>query len=305
MGGGVCGAIFYAAGQRELQAACDRLAPIRVGEAAITPGFALPARYVIHAVGPVYHSLIRRRCRRLLAGAYESALKLAAENACESVAFPLLSSGIYGYPKEEALLVARQSIEAFLKGHEMQVYLAVFDPDSFQVSKALLGRVESYIDGHYVKAHTDMRRRSIQQEAADLEQTASFAFPMMASAAPALSELLEELDEPFSQSLLRLIDQKGKTDVEVYKRANLDRKLFSKIRTGKGYTPKKPTILALAVALELSLPETDALLKKAGYALSHSSRFDVIVEYFIVNGNYDIFQINEVLFAYDQPLLGA
>lgn len=304
MGGGVCGAIFHAAGERELQAACDPLAPVKVGKAAITPGFGLPAGYVIHAVGPVYHCWSRKRCRELLASAYESALNLAAKHGCKSIAFPLISSGIYGYPKEEALEVARQSIRKFLRTHEMDVYLAVFDPAAFQVSKTLLGRVESYIDEHYVKAHTFARGRASELKVEALEQTASFSLPMMA-AAPALSELLDDLDEPFSQSLLKLIDQKGKTDVEVYKKANIDRKLFSKIRTGKGYTPKKPTILALAIALELTLPETDHLLERAGYALSHASKFDVIVEYFIVNQNYDIFEINEVLFAYDQPLLGS
>lgn len=116
---------------------------------------------------------------------------------------------------------------------------------------------------------------------------------------------MEQLDEPFNATLLRLIDAKGKTDAQVYRRANIDRKLFSKIRTGKGYTPGKRTILALAIALELTLEETDDLLKRAGYALSHSRKFDVIVEFFIVSGIYDVFEINQVLFQYDQPLLGA
>ena len=300
MGGGVCGAIFRAAGAEKLQAACSRLAPVATGVSAITPGFGLPAKYIIHAVGPVYDSGNRERCRALLHRTYTGALGLARTNGCESVAFPLISSGIYGYPKAEALEVARLAIGEFLSGHDMDVYLAVFDKDSFQVGKTLLGRVDSYISQHYVDARTPKRRLP------DVEGAALVGAPMpMMAPAPALEDLMEKLDEPFSDALLRLIDQKGKTDVEVYKRANIDRKLFSKIRTGKGYTPKKPTILALAIALELNLSQTDDLLERAGYALSHASKFDVIVEYFIVNGRYDIFEINEVLFQYDQPLLGT
>lgn len=309
MGGGVCGAIFQAAGARQLQAACNQVAPIRTGGAAITPGFALPARYVIHAAGPVYSPWKKEQCRAQLRSAYVEALALAEENGCESIAFPLISSGICGYPKDQALEVARLAVEEYLQDHDMDVYLAVFDSQSFCVSRALLGKVDSYIDQHYVDARQPKQRRLLRAERDALHGEApGFSLPMQAAApAPAggLDERIQNLDEPFSDALLKLIDQKGRTDVEVYKRANLDRKLFSKIRTGKGYTPKKPTILALAIALELTLPETDSLLERAGYALSHASKFDVIVEYFIVSGQYDIFQINEVLFSYDQPLLGS
>ncbi len=200
--------------------------------------------------------------------------------------------------------MARTAIEEFLKDHEMEVFLTVFDKSSFQISKALLGDVEHYIDQHFVETRQAKQRVLLQVEKEALGQ----ALPMMAVAGAApnqgLDDLVKNLDEPFSDALLKLIDQKGKTDVEVYKRANIDRKLFSKIRTGKGYTPKKPTILALAIALELTLEETDDLLERAGYALSHASKFDVIVEYFIVNKKYNIFEMNEVLFQYDQPLLG-
>lgn len=297
MGGGVCGAIFSAAGIPELEAACRKLAPIQTGQAVITPGFAMPARYIIHAAGPVYRPEHAKESERLLRSAYASALHLALEHDCDSIAFPLISAGIYGYPKAEALQVATSAIRDFLTDHEMDVYLAVFDKTSYDVSRELLGTVQSYIDEHYVEAREKSPRRLLQVEEEYLRESAV--------SYEGLADFVPELDEPFSTTLLRLIDAKGKSDVEVYKRANLDRKLFSKIRTGKGYVPGKRTILALAVALELSLNETEDLLKRAGYALSPSQKFDVIVEYFIVNGEYDIFKINEVLFHYDQPLLGG
>lgn len=255
MGGGVCGAIFRAAGAERLQAACDKLAPIWTGGAAITPGFRLPAKYVVHTAGPVYSRWNKKQSRVLLRSAYLESLKLAEQNGCESIAFPLISSGIYGYPKDEALEVARQSMQEFLQDHDMDVYLAVFDKSSFLIGKALLGRVERYIDQHYVDTHTAGRGRLLQVEQDALREAmprfgpaAPFAAAPMAGAGVMpmqrqdLSDLMKNLDEPFSDTLLKLIDEKGKTDVEVYKRANIDRKLFSKIRTGKGYTPKKPTI---------------------------------------------------------------
>lgn len=313
MGGGVCGAIFKAAGARELQAACDRLAPIKTGEAVITPGYRLMAEYIIHTAGPVY-SDGKHGEEELLRSCYTNSLKLAQENGCKSVAFPLISSGIYGYPKAEALRVATAAIQDFLDRHDLDVYLVVFDKASFEVSEKLLGEVASYIDWHYVEEHKDTRRKLLHVEHRIIDEAElvkynrpmpQIAESMLEAPATGIDYLVGRLDEPFSATLLRLIDAKGKTDVEVYKRANLGRKLFSKIRTSKGYRPSKRTAVALAVALELNLDETGDLLKRAGYALSRSQMFDVIVEYFIVSGNYDIFQINEVLFKYDQPLLGG
>ena len=309
MGGGVCGAIFRAAGPARLQAACDKVAPIQTGEAAITPGFDLPAKYVIHATGPVYQQWNPAESARLLRCAYRSSLELAEKNHCASIAFPLISSGIYGYPKDQALEVAVSAIQEFLADHDMEVYLVIFDRVSFAVGKELLGAVESYIDEHYVDAHPVSRRNLLEVEYQAMDSAMMTPPPVqaapMAADPQALDDWMEQLDEPFNTTLLRLIDAKGMSDIEVYKRANIDRKLFSKIRTGKGYTPSKRTILALAIALKLTLPETDDLLERAGYALSHSQKFDVIVEFFIVSGKYDIFEINQVLFQYDQPLLGA
>ena len=302
MGGGVCGAIFKAAGPAELQAACDKVAPIKTGGAAITPGFNLPAKFVIHAAGPVYRHWNAKQNEQLLRSAYTESLKLAHKHKCDSIAFPLISSGIYGYPKDEALQVATAAIKDFLADHDMDVYLVIFDRVAFVVSEELLGAVESYIDENYVDTHAVRRRELLEVEykaISDAMMAPSFAGTAPMAASKGLDDLIDELDEPFNTTLLRLIDAK------VYKRANIDRKLFSKIRTGKGYMPSKRTILALAIALELTLDETDDLLERAGYALSHSQKFDVIVEYFIVSGKYDIFEINEVLFKYDQPLLGA
>ena len=316
MGGGVCGAIFKAAGAVQLQTACDKLSPIQIGEAVITPGFNLPARFIIHAAGPVYQHGKKEQNEKYLRAAYINALNRATENNCESIAFPLISSGIYGYPKDEALQVATSAIQEFLADHDLDVSLVVFDKSAFTISRKLLGAVESYIDEHYVDTHQIKRRKLLDVEQQALseadERFSKTVNPIFEGGlasligAPApLDDLVGNLDEPFSQTLLRLIDAKGMTDVEVYKRANLDRKLFSKIRSNKGYMPSKRTAIALAIALELSLAETDDLLERAGYALSHAVKLDVIIEYFVTNGKYDVFEINAVLFEYDQPLLGG
>ena len=312
MGGGVCGAIFRAAGAAKLQAACDKLAPIKTGEAVITPGFDLPAKFVIHTAGPVYNKRNPEESEKLLRSAYTTSLRVAIENECESIAFPLISSGIYGYPKDEALQVATSAIRNFLDEHDIEVNLVLFDKSAFVISRKLLGEVKSYIDEHYVDTHEVKRRKllDVERQAISEDDVYLHAPAFIRADAPAavddpLEDVVGDLDEPFSALLLRLIDTKGMTDVEVYKRANLDRRLFSKIRSVKNYMPSKRTAIALAISMRLSLDETDALLGRAGYTLSRAIIFDVIVKYFIVNGKYDIFEINEVLFAYDQPLLGV
>jgi len=309
MGGGVCGAIFHAAGADKLQAACNEVAPIKTGEAVITSGFGLPAKYVIHAAGPIYDPNRKKQCEALLRSAYTQALELAVKNKCESVAFPLISSGTYGYPKAEALKVATEAITDFLSKNDIAVYLAVFDKTSFVVGEQLMDEVAGYLDKHYIDTESFRHRQRLIEERVSPPEKPKYVacvecMPDM-DLSSSIETLFDNLDASFAETLFKLIARKGKTEVEVYKKANIDRKLFSKIRTQKNYTPKKQTILALAIALELSLSETYDLLARAGYTLSHANKFDVIVEYFIVRKKYNIFNINEVLFKYDQPLLGC
>lgn len=316
MGGGVCGAIFKAAGAEKLQAACDKLSPIKTGEAVITPGFNLPAKFVIHAVGPVYQEQHRKQNKEELFSAYTNSLKRAIENKCDSVAFPLISSGIYGYPKDEALEVATSAIKTFLTKHDLDVTLVVFDKTTFVLSRDLYGAVESFIDEHYVRMHTNDRRvlLDVEREAiyrSDNKRTEYSDFisernrPAYFVPETQIDDFVENLEEPFSQMLLKMIDSRKTTDVDVYKRANIDRKLFSKIRGNMNYKPSKRTVIALAIGLQLPMAETDRFLRRAGYALSNAVKFDVIIKYFILNKNYDIFAINQVLFEYDETLLGS
>ena len=327
-GGGVDGAIHRAAGP-ELREYCAGLGGCEVGQAVITPGFRLQAPWIIHTVGPVWCGGSRGEAQ-LLRSCYRNCLALALEKNCQSVAFPLISAGAYGYPKDEALSIAVSEIGAFLLQHEMEITLVVFDRASFRLSEQLLGEIASYIDWTYTgaarprenleyhrKIALDSMRRTeaAQAPSCALQEASCCGAPApsrpksgkkkASSVSGSLDERLSKLDESFSQMLLRKIDEKGISDAACYKKANVDRKLFSKIRSDVCYRPSKPTAIAFAIALELPLDETRELLMKAGYALSHSNKFDVIIEYFILRGNYDIFQINEALFAFDQSLLGA
>ncbi|WP_071394774.1 macro domain-containing protein [Bacillus tuaregi] len=306
MGGGVCGAIFRAAGERELQEACNKIGGCKTGEAVITPGFMLEAKWIIHTPGPIWQGGTHHEAA-LLKASYQNSLELAKQKQCESIAFPLISTGIYGFPKEEALHIAVTTISSFLLQHDMHVYLVVFDKNSFGLSQKLFSSIHQYIDEHYVEEieTTFQRNRMEEPYIVDTYLEAEMDVQeIQVEEDASLDILLNQLDESFSNQLLRKIDEKGMTDVEVYKRANMDRRLFSKIRNGAN-SPKKKTVLALAIALQLDVEETSALLEAAGYALSHSQKFDVIIEFFIKQKNYHIHEINEALFAFDQPLLGS
>ena len=316
-GGGVDGAIHRAAG-KGLLLECMKLGGCRVGRAKLTGAYKLPAKFIIHTVGPKWKGGQNGE-RELLESCYRESLLLALDNKCESVAFPLISSGVYGYPKDQALKVAVDTITEFLIEHDILVYIVVFDKSAFQISEKLFTDISSYIDDKYVDTHIIFNRthpdahgestvlaetQILLDEFETCELQAPSCPSMAMPKAMSLEDIVNQIDESFSQMLLRKIDEKGMTDAECYKKANVDRKLFSKIRSDVNYRPSKTTALAFAIALELSLEDTKDMLMKAGFALSHSNKFDIIIEYFITHGNYNAFEINEALFAFDQSLLG-
>jgi len=310
-GGGVDGCIHRAAGDGLLRE-CRALGGCETGESKITGAYKLPCKYVIHTVGPRWFGG-KNNEKELLESCYKTALRLAKDHNCETVAFPLISSGIFGYPKDQALKVAIDVIGSFLMENEMKVYIVVFDKAAYKISRKLFDDISEYIDDNYADDRRDRRREPFGGAALCKSVREDFSIPAecampMCGGAPSYEDLdikLNCIDESFSQMLLRKIDEKGMTDAECYKKANIDRKLFSKIRSDVHYKPSKPTVIAFAISLRLSLAETEEMLKKAGFALSHSNKFDIIIEYFIGKGNYNIFEINEALFAFDQSLLGV
>ena len=330
-GGGVDGCIHRAAGPKLLEE-CRKLGGCETGQAVLTRGYKLSCKYVIHAVGPRWVDGNHHE-RELLVSCYKNSLDLARRAKCKSVAFPLISSGIYGYPKAEALRVAVDTIGEYLNEFELNVYLVIFDRESYQLGEGLYHDIEAYIDDNYTSpveaAQLYRRAENLPRSEADYELTdvdsqgriapKSLSQPpisrpdkvessqmLQTGALPkTLDEALKQLDESFSEMLLRKIDERGMTDAQCYKKANIDRKLFSKIRSDRKYKPSKPTVIAFAIALELPLDELRDMLMKAGFALSHSSKFDVIIEFFVERGNYNIYEINEALFAFDQCLLGG
>lgn len=307
-GGGVCGAIFAGAGASRMAAACARIGHCPTGSAVVTPGFDLPCRWVVHAVGPIWRGGTHGE-RELLRSCYRSVFAEVERLGATSVAFPLISAGIFGYPVRKALDVARAEVSAFLDDHpDVEVTLVVFTRDVVAQGVALLGELREYVDDAYVESSPHLYDRSAELRAPEAYPTAAPA-PAPTPSAPVtpdeLAERLAHLDASFSDALLALIDERGLTDAQVYRRANLSRQLFSKIRSNPDYRPSKPTAVALALALNLTLPQTQELLAHAGLTLSRSSKFDVIVEFYLARGVHDVMAVNEALFAFDQPLLGS
>lgn len=385
IGSGTDSAIYDAAGAEALLAERKKIGDIKPGEACYTSAFRLPARYIIHTVGPVWYGGESDELETLRA-CYRHSLILADRLNCRSVAFPMISTGVYGFPKDKALRIAIEEISDFLMTSEMDVILVVFDKKAFDLSASVLDGVKQFIDDNYVETYESevysrrssrLNRRELfesnsmpgdagsliidedlfdmMSECESAEQaTPQFGTPQygpslygtpqtgasrqqapkeapkeapkkalkkrkrrkkdaaeghFVSEAPKsiddLDGVLKNLGMTFQQKLLDLIDTKGYTDTQVYKRANIDRKLFSKIRCNVNYKPSKATVLALAISLELNLDETVDLLKRAGLALQPSSKSDLIVRYCIDHCIYDIFEVNAILFQYDQQLLGA
>ena len=334
IGSGTDSAIYHAAGEAGLLAERRKIGNIVPGNVAVTPAFHLTAKYIIHTVGPVWVDG-RHGEREILHSCYKNSLELAVELSAESIAFPLIATGVYGFPRDEALNIALSEIGKFLLTHDMEVILVVFDRKAFELSEELVGEIEAYIDDHGVRAARDeeygeygnwehsqsiRRRRELEDlqmyhsSLADVsEDIIPDAMSMPEAAAPvmlpdmegkSLDEILDDAGQSFQQRLFELIDQSGMDDVSVYKKANIDRKVFSRIRCKADYKPKKKTAVAFAIALRLDMPTMLDLLSRAEIAFSPNNKFDLIITYFVTNGNYDIYEINAALFKYGQPILG-
>lgn len=303
----------------ELLKARESLGYIVTGEAAITPAFNLDTRFVIHAPSPRWLDGAHGE-QDLLRKTYLRCLNLALEKGCESIAIPLLATGNNGFPQQIALQIAVDTFTSFLFEHDMHIYLVVFNKESVVLSEKLVQSVASYIDQNYVdELELEFRSRNIRrrQESTLLREMCLSSEAVCAtspklkseacekSSAPTdLTTFLKQKDASFAVTLVDLIERSGQKNSEVYKKANVDKKLFSKIINNVNYHPSKQTALAFAIALELNLKQTQDLIGRAGYTLTHSSKFDLIIEYFILNKVYSVHKINEVLFEFDQVLLG-
>ena len=354
-GGGTDLAVYNAAGKEALLEERRKIGTMSIGEAKSTPAFDLPAKYIIHTVGPVWDGGKNLELENLRK-CYDNSLELAAKLSCKSIAFPLISTGVYGFPKADALKIAISAFSDFLLKEDMEIILVVFDKESFVLSGKLYSGIDEFIDENYVSEKSNLEYLCDEEdelcdeapsdeklcedeiltdepcnEARTFTETSSESRRRegsffgrifgdkkyssgarkeryadegsikcsLAEAKQSLDDRVKHLGDTWQESLLKTIDDKGYTDIEVYKRANVDRKLFSKIRSNPSYQPKKITAVAFALALKLNLDDTKDFIGRVGYAFSPSSIFDLIIEYFIEQEVYDTYTINLALFEHE------
>ena len=319
-------AVYQAAGADELLAERKKIGCIEQGDIAVTGAYALNAKYIIHTVGPVWVDGMHKEFETL-ERCYAKSLQKALELGCNSIAFPLISTGVYGFPKDKALQIAVSVFSRFLLENEMQIILVVFDKKSFQLSGQLVGEIDSFIDANYIrqKRRSEYSRRPFRRsiiesditydsevyeecsrytEEEESEPELLMSVPMPEKAM-SLEEELKNVGMSFHDKLFELIGESGMDNKDVWKRANLDRKHFSKIQCDEKYHPKKKTVMALCIALELDLEQAKDLLARADWAFSPSSKVDLIVQKAIIDKQYDIYQLNLVLFQYTNEILGV
>ena len=313
---GVDTAVYHAAGEKELLAERKKIGWMNEGDVAITPGFKLPAKYIIHAVSPCYIDRTFGE-EELLRNCYSKSLQLAYENKCESIAFPLISTGSFGYPKEEGMRIALDEINAFLLKHDMLIYLVVFDTAATKLGLSLYPNLEVYIDQNYVcdkweEEYEDRYFNAVDEVEECSIRKASAAFDcrkmdddeyedFLEESESALKERMKHISDTFQQYLLFLMDEKGLSPTEVYKRAIITKQLFSKIKVNSNYHPDKATAMRLCVGAKLNIDETKDLLARAGYALSPCDKRDIIFSFFIENNVYDMIEIDIVLQEHGLP----
>lgn len=304
--------VFQAAGAENVKGACLKLAPVPLGQAVATPGFNLPTKHIIHTASPHYYDG-KSGEDAVLSTSYLNSLKLASKLECKSVAFPLISTGSFSFPIEESFRIGSEVIKAYLEENELTVYLSLFDRKVVAPIRRFGDPLERAFYQRLERTDRIIAEVSIGNVVSEGEPNTYQGFPVFSSkieprrpsTATDLRNYLGDQDETFSETLLKMIDLSGRTDPQIYKKANLTRQHFAKIRANPAYAPNKATVLALAVALKLNVEQTKDLLSRAGFTLSRAIKFDLIVEYFLRRGRYDIHRINEMLFYYDQPLLGA
>ena len=294
IGSGVDTAIYNAAGRDELFAAREKIGPIERGEAAISPAFNLNAKYIIHAVGTWWNGGNEGESE-LLKNLYDNTLLLAYKYGCKSIAFPLLSTGNYGFPRKIGMEIAVDSFTRFLEDHDMTITLVVFEEDTLTISGELGEAIHSYIDNNYVENAIE---DEYGWERDDYHTGTNVRRSIKVDTDRKLDDVIKDIyKQSFSNHIQELITKKGLKNSEVYAAANITKQYFSKLLNDQ-VKPSKEKVLALAIGLHLNIDEAEELLKFAGYAFSPISQTDQVVKYFIEHEDYNVLKIDIVLFDY-------